>query len=214
MLNYLLATLTAILLSGCGTSTNSSADIVIDSTDGSSSIYVDDGNMSDDSNTSGDSNTSDDPGSGGGTITPPDDPNYEPVFDPADSAVFDTQSCDSSLFSATPLQDSALSAREEVDELNGMTVKSLYPETFNELESLVTIYYNKFPADQVLQDERTVFYGDNSQYYIAYDLEWLNVANNSIYIQIPQLDAERPSCYKITLDKEQGTSVSALKVYR
>lgn len=139
----------------------------------------------------------------------------EAVFDTTENAVYDKAACDGSLVSAPVLQDSAKTAREAYDELNGIKLKSIYSETLSEADSLVSAYYNTIPEGTVLQDARTVFYGDNAQYYLSYDLAWTKIANNTIYIKTPKaLGGLKPRCYRLTLTSENAATLVAQKVYR
>ncbi len=137
------------------------------------------------------------------------------MFETSENAIYDKAACDGSLFSAPILQDSANTAREAYDELNGITVKSLYRETVNEADSLVSAYYNTLPEGTLLQDTSSVFYGDNAQYYFAYDLAWTSIASNTIYIKTPKaVGGVKPRCYRLKLTSENASSLVAQKVYR
>jgi hypothetical protein len=129
-------------------------------------------------------------------------------------AIYDKEACDSAVVSATPLQDSANTAREASDYTNGMKLKSLYRETINEIDSLVTVYYNRLPTGTILLDDRTIFYGDNSQYYLSYDKIWIEASNNKVYVKTPKQENDKPSCYKLFLNQQEGTSIKPQKVYR
>lgn len=211
-----------LLLGGCGVSTDSSAGISLFPSESTSDVNTSDNNSSVDVNSTADSNSSEDNTTTGGVDTP-NDPNAgtvpdenETIFDSAD-AVYDSKACDST--SATRitteiLQDTNNDYLYKYDSVNGINVQSFYPETFDEADSLVSVYYSKFPSDKTLLDDRTRFYGDNSSYFVGYDLAWLDVADALVYIKTPKLDKEKPSCYKLTLNKEQGTDATAQKVYR
>lgn len=208
-----------LLLGGCGVSTDSSSGVSLFTSKNLSDVNTSDKNSSVDTNSTVDSNSSD--GNTTSGVTTPNDPNAgtvpdanKTIFDSTD-AVFDADACNSASVSADPLQDSNVNSdREKFDTVNGIKVQSLYPETFDELDSLVSVYYNKFPTTSTLKDDRTLFYGDNSRYYVGYDLAWLDVTDAFVYIKIPKLENEKQSCYKLTLDKEQGTDATAQKVYR
>lgn len=205
--------LSLFLLCGCGVVTDSSAVSsfsggVADSNSSESNSSSGDVNGSIDSNSSVDSNSS-------GDVNSTSESKY--IFDKVD-ATLDDNACDSALFSGIPLQDTANTARETEDKKNGLILKSLFDETVNELDSLVTLYFNSLPVGTTLLGSYSKVYGDNARFYVAYDKVWVNIENNVVYVKAPpgifNVTQTKPSCFKLTLNKELGSDVEVLKVYR
>ena len=193
-----------IILVSCGVSTSSSAQKIIDTQPSETPITNDDNSTNIDVN---DSVVVDGP--------QPGDDDFTSIFDAQDSAIFDEGSCDSSLANFTTLlQDSANTFLGNKDEVNGISVTSFYAETVSELDSLVTLYYSRLPVGTQLTDNETSFYGDDSQFRVTYDLAWLEVENNVMYVKTSNGLLNKPNCFKIILDSEQGTAIPAQKVYR
>jgi len=144
--------------------------------------------------------------------------NNATLFDESD-ATFDAKACDSALFNGVPIQDTSNTPRATEDKKNGLVLKSLFDETVNEIDSLVTLYHNNLPAGSTLKGNYIKAYGDNAKFYVAYDPVWINVENNVVYVKAPagifsKVTQSKPSCFKITLNKELGSDVEVLKVYR
>ncbi len=142
----------------------------------------------------------------------------EALYDTSDGAELDPNACYSGYATAVPLQDSAdsNSQRETDDDLNGISLMSLYPQTFDPADSNVIAFYKTLPLGTVLQSatKRKNIYGDNSQFILVYDPTWVNTPENKVYIQTPKLQNKLPSCYRIVINSLDGSSVVPQKVYR
>ena len=149
------------------------------------------------------------------TTTPPETNTTEPtapVFDTTD-AERDNLACLGNASSPIPLQDNANSVREADDDRNGVSIRSSYPEELDELDSNVILYYNSI-GGATLSTNRSSVYGDSSQFTLSYDLVWVTLENNTFYVKTPKLTNELQSCFKVTLNSEDGTSITPQKVFR
>jgi hypothetical protein len=203
---FLLSTLIMFTLLGCGVSTDSSGV--------ATNFVPDDGNTTnpDDGNTT---NPDD------GNTTDPDDGNTtdptDPIFDTVD-ATLDDNACRSSYATAIPLQDHNSNDDREVNDLtNGISIQSLYNDTTGVSEDTnVIVFYKVLPAGTTLGpvDYRVNLYGDNANFLLTYDKAWIDVPENTVYIQTPKDGNSLPSCFRATLNSATSSSVNLQKVYR
>lgn len=199
-MNYLVSVCLLLFLTACGVSTDSSKN---SSTQGGSTIV--DVNSSVDINSSVDTNSSTDINSSTGDINS--------LFDETD-ALYDSDACGTSAFNKFPITDNSRTGTEAFDSDNGISIKSYYRETGVDADSSVILFYNALPSGTTLLGSTTTYYGDNGTFYVSYDLIWMSVESNRVYVQLPQGSDEKPTCLKLVLDKEIGTSIEAQKVYR
>ncbi|MEA1919748.1 MAG: hypothetical protein U9N52_07915 [Campylobacterota bacterium] len=198
-----------IYFSGCGVETNSSKRESSSSSTSSSSSDTTSSSSTSSSSSDTTSSSSTSSSSSGSSSSEPGDS----IFDDTD-AIYDSTACDSGNFSALSLSDNANTAREAYDEANGIKIKSLYRETVEPLDSTVTAYFNTIPKDILLEDSRVVFYGDNAQYYLAYDKAWVDIPQNIVHVKTPKNGNEKHSCYRLTLESDDALEVEEQKIYR
>jgi len=149
------------------------------------------------------------------TTLPPDSNTTEPIdpiFDTVDGE-YDENACKGSyMTNSSPLVDDSNSLREEVDLINGLAIRSLYPE--NGSDSSVVLYYNNLASGIVLEEDQTTVYGDNAQFSTTFDLVWAAQLNNYTYVKTPPKESGKNACYRIDMISVDGNSITPLKVYR
>ena len=162
------------------------------------------------------------------TEDPVEDPTEDPVEDPIEDpdtekvsvfdstgASYDENACNPSYATASLLKDhNENDDGITSDDLNGISVWSIYTETGNIENSLVTLYYKNITGETNDPDFRKNGYFDNSRFNIEYDLVWLTEPNNTIYVKTPKLDNDLESCLKIVLNSDDGSLLSEEKVFR
>jgi len=200
-MRYNIIFILTLLLSNCGVSSDSSGvPENFDDTPDNNISDPDDGNVTDPT----------DPDDG--NTTDPTEPITDPVFDPDDGAIYDPIACASSYAIDTPLQDDSLSDRETDDVVNAISLQSLLPVTLDKDDSNIILYYKALSIKPTY--EVTNAYGLNGEYIVMYDLAWVQEPNNTIYAEVPQTDNELKSCFKMTLNRENGSEITPVKVYR
>lgn len=141
----------------------------------------------------------------------------DPVFDPSGGAEVDLDACKSSYATAVPLQDhNENDDRESSDDDNGLAVMSFYTETGIVENSNVIAFYKTITQKSLLKETafRENLYGDNSRFRVEYDLVWTSEPNNIIYIQVPKMERQLKSCFRMTINSQNGASIVPQKVYR
>lgn len=207
-MKYFIVVFIVLTFYGCGVSTDSSKTL-----QGSTNTDTGNNTGSTGTTTPVETNTS------GGTdgALPGSGISQEPAFDTSDGAELDPNACRSAYATAVPLQDSAdaNSQRETDDSLNGLSLMSLYTQTFVAADSNIIAFYKTLPLGTVLQDvtKKKNVYGANSQFILVYDPAWVSTPNNIVYVQTPKLTNELPGCYRIILDDLNGSAIVPQKVY-
>lgn len=174
---------------------------------------LDDLNSTTDENTSVDVNGTETNSTGGVVIT-------NPLLDPTD-AVVDLKACKVDFGMATPLSDHHFNHEGLVrDDINGVSILSLYPEVSRE-DSLVTVIYNKIsdPEQVDSSSQKINSYGDNSQFILSFDKVWLNEDNATFYVKTPKKSSGLEACFRLILNVNETTALENLdltftKVYR
>jgi len=80
----------------------------------------------------------------------------------------------------------------------------------------VILYYKSFPDPSSLNTQGETSYTMDGVFQLSYDIAWsdksINGIDNKVYVQ--SANGEKPSCYRIYLDKEIGSQLEVTKVYR
>ncbi len=203
-MNYFYLFLSSVVfLSGCvstdsssrsgGTQTNSSSVASSNSTSSSSSQSTTSSSNSNSSTTTSASSSS----------------NITSVFDPSE-AVEDTNACTTAT-GYHVATDNSLDPEGYTDRTNGITILSRYAMSTDPSLSEVKLFYPTFTATP--SDSWGLILVSRA-YSISYDQGWVANTPNVVYIKTPPINTELPECYKYTLNAADGSTISAVKVYR
>jgi len=99
------------------------------------------------------------------------------------------------------LQDSNTTTQKSEDTINGLIIKS-------DIDT-ITLFYDDLALSKL--GEYVIVFQDN--YYFSYDKAWVGM-DKKIYIQTPQNDDGKYSCYRAVLDSTTASEIKLEKVYR
>ena len=166
-----------------------------------------------------------DDGNGGTDPDPTDDNKTDPVddnkTDPVDDnttdpvidedygpSTYDPQACLSGN-GYTYIRDNSFDPDGYYDEANGLKVTSYYPKTFNAAESEVRVYH---PGLDGTVSGAPVFKVE-SRYSFSFDKEWVNNANNTIYVKTPLDVNNEYFCFRYKLNSTDRNEIKWVLVH-
>ena len=190
-----LLSLVLVLMSGCGTTTDSGGSSNTNSSGSGTS-------NTDSSETNSSSGAASNNNSSSTTDT-------ESIFDTTD-AELDAKAC-GAFDDYSALTDSSLSPEGQTDDANAIAIYSSYRFTFNPAASEVTLYYPRLQQTKQGKPYVSVY---ATYYTISFDKAWVNNANNTVYVKTPKNDNGKFGCYRYKLNDANTSNIVATKVYR
>lgn len=124
------------------------------------------------------------------------------------------------LFASNSTNFSPETIDEQTDSVNGISIESGYISQIasNDLANIndriddtgITIFYPEL-ENNATGIKETVF---EDNYYFAYDINWINNNEQTVYVMTPKDDSGLYSCYRYELNSSNSTDIYATKVFR
>ena len=210
-----LLSLVLVLMSGCGTTTDSGGSSNANSSGSATSNSNSSGSNSSGSNSSGsgtsNGNSSETNSSSGAASNNNSSSTTDTgsIFDTTD-AELDAKAC--GVFDDyKALTDSSLTPEGQEDGANAIAIFSSYSFTFNPEDSKVTLYY---PTLQQTKQGKPYVSVYATYYTISFDKAWASNANNTVYVKTPKNNNGKFGCYRYILNDANTSNIVATKVYR
>jgi len=209
--NILLSLFLFISLTGCNV--GSTGSVTIPTSEGNTTEVPDENTTEvPDENTTEvpDENTTEVPDENTTVIEQPNggtDTEIESIFDDTD-AIYDAIAC-GAFDGYTAMKDNSLDPEGNYDEVHLITVGSSYPP-LSASETEVTLF--RPDLSQTETNSISTKYEDN--YYISYDIAWVNNSNNTFYLKTPIKSNNLYDCYRYVFNTTDTNDINATKVYR
>ena len=205
-----LLSLVLVLMSACGTTTDSGGSSNANSSGSATSNNNSSGSNSSGSGTSNGNSSETNSSSGAGlNNNSSSTTDTGSIFDTTD-AELDAKAC--GVFDDyKALTDSSLTPEGQEDGVNAIAIFSSYRFTFNPADSEVTLYY---PPLQQIKHGKPYVSVYATYYTISFDKAWISNANNTVYVKTPKNDNGKYGCYRYILNDANTSNIVATKVYR